>query len=154
MLRLFTRIGELLAFTELDNNAIAVLQRHIHRLLAFIGKPSFKSMFWTSFCRDNFVSCSKLSVLPSHTSLLRVTPWKILDFRQLLCCSSRVLAPCCTLNQTDNTPTRPSALSTCTPRSSYYAVRIRPNWPIQPCFVRRTLKEISLYFTESGIFSF
>ena len=37
LLRLFTRIGELLAFTELDNNAIIVLQKYIHQLLNFIG---------------------------------------------------------------------------------------------------------------------
>ncbi|XP_063694801.1 mortality factor 4-like protein 1 [Bolinopsis microptera] len=36
LLRLFTRIGELLAFTELDNNAITVLQKYIHQLLNFI----------------------------------------------------------------------------------------------------------------------
>lgn len=36
LLRLFTRIGELLAFTELDNNAIIVLQKYIHQLLNFI----------------------------------------------------------------------------------------------------------------------
>ena len=37
LLRLFTKIGELLAFTELDTNAISVLQKYIRQLLNFIG---------------------------------------------------------------------------------------------------------------------
>ena len=37
LLRLFVKIGELLAFTELDNTAIELLQNHIHSLMDFIG---------------------------------------------------------------------------------------------------------------------
>lgn len=36
LLRLFVKIGELLAFTELDNSAIELLQSHIHSLMDFI----------------------------------------------------------------------------------------------------------------------
>jgi len=36
LLRLFVKIGELLAFTELDNTAIELLQSHIHSLMDFI----------------------------------------------------------------------------------------------------------------------
>lgn len=36
LLRLFVKIGELLAFTELDNTAIELLQNHIHSLMDFI----------------------------------------------------------------------------------------------------------------------